>query len=338
MKTSSPAPVAFLADWGTTALRLWAVDASGRATASGECAVGAVSVLSGPGIESGPTRDQRFVAVIADLAGPVFSGNPGVPLVICGMAGSRDGWRDTGYMHTPARLTDIGKDVTSFAVADREIHIVPGLLQRETSELSLDVMRGEETQIVGVSLSSAEQAEDYTIVLPGTHTKWVQISSGTITSFSTSMTGDLFSAVRGHTVLSSPHRAHATGSVDSFERGLETGGAQGISHGLAATLFSGRTKYLTGNLSATEIDLYISGMLIGDEVAHQLPRVRDSSGKIILCGAGPLAELYRRALQRAGASPILADTGATVLGLHEMAARLDIVAHPASATDKEPVA
>ena len=62
-----------------------------------------------------------------------------------------------------------------------------------------DVMRGEETQIAGFFFEN--QGFDGVLCLPGTHSKWVQISAGEIVSFRTFMTGEIFALLADRSVL-----------------------------------------------------------------------------------------------------------------------------------------
>ena len=74
---------------------------------------------------------------------------------------------------------------------DRDIRILPGIAQRDPK--APDVMRGEETQLLGAL--GVDAADDAVVCMPGTHSKWVRANGGTVERFATFMTGELFDVV-----------------------------------------------------------------------------------------------------------------------------------------------
>ena len=161
-------------DWGTSHLRAWRM---GRQDQVIERKVSDAGM--------GGLAPSEFAPALEGLVGPLD-----VPVVACGMVGSRQGWAEAPYFTTPCAPPD-----AAGATRVGHVHILPGVRQLDPA----DVMRGEETQIAG--FLAAAPSFDGVICLPGTHTKWVHISAGEIVSFRTAMTGELFALLRDGSVL-----------------------------------------------------------------------------------------------------------------------------------------
>ena len=272
------------ADWGTTNLRVWAMSDSGTqlAAATSDDGMGRLSRADYPAALDRLTADW-----------------PRVPVIACGMVGSRQGWAEASYAAVPCPpLSD------TLTKAGERTHIIPGLKQASPA----DVMRGEETQIAG--FLSLNPNWDGVICLPGTHTKWVHVSADEVVSFQTVMTGDLFAAITGHTVL-----RHSTGAGWD-DAGFLQGVDDAISRPekLAARLFSLRAEGLLNALPDAVARARLSGLLIGAELAATKPYWLGQ--QIAVIGAGTLAGLYVTALaaQSAPATQVNADR-ATLAGL-----------------------
>jgi 2-dehydro-3-deoxygalactonokinase len=174
-----------------------------------------------------------------------------------------------------------------------------------------DVMRGEETQVLGAAI------EDGTVVLPGTHSKWVRVERGRIVGFTTWMTGEVFAVLASHSILGRLMTGEAE-DEDAFARGLARGAASGGA--LLHELFGVRTQGLFGAVPATGLRDYLSGVLIGAELAGAQPGARD--GPLALIGAPALVRRYERALARLGrAARVIDAETATTRGLSRIAAR-----------------
>ncbi|MBS1304302.1 2-dehydro-3-deoxygalactonokinase [Loktanella sp. SALINAS62] len=271
-------------DWGTTHLRAWAMSASGSILAEASSADG-MGTLDRAGF--GPALDR----LCADW--------DTVPVIACGMVGSRQGWAEAPYATVPcAPLTGPFATVSS----DRfTVQIIPGLKQPTPA----DVMRGEETQIAGFLAQNPNW--DGVICLPGTHTKWVHISADEVVSFQTCMTGDLFAAISGHTVL---RHSCAEGWDDAgFAQGLDD--ALSRPERLAARLFSLRAESLLHDLQQPQARARLSGLLIGAELAATKPYWLGQQVAVI--GAGGLAHLYVTALATQGVSATQVNAERTTL-------------------------
>jgi 2-dehydro-3-deoxygalactonokinase len=213
------------ADWGTTNLRVWAMSNSGTVLDTASSADGMGNI----------TRTD-YAACLRKLVGDWIT--PQTPIVACGMVGSRQGWVEASYATVPCPA--LADNFARPDAPDLNVHVVPGIKQTDPA----DVMRGEETQIAG--FLSLNPNWDGVICLPGTHTKWVHVSADEVVSFQTCMTGDLFAAISGHTVLK-----HSTGGdgwdADAFDAAL--GDTISRPEKLAAKLFALRAEGLLHGLS-----------------------------------------------------------------------------------------
>lgn len=287
-------------DWGTTNLRAYAMGSEGiRAEATSDDGMGRL----------GP---EGFEPALIRLIEPWLG--PGVTSVLaCGMVGSRQGWSEAPYRATPCTPLDAGQMV-DVRVRDPRItvQIVPGLKQMKPA----DVMRGEETQIAGAL--ALDPAFDGAMCLPGTHSKWVQISAGEVVSFQTYLTGEMFSLLSTQSVLR--HGMAATGwDEDAFDQGVANGMAR--PERLAAHLFRLRAEGLIADLGPDAARAQLSGLLIGAELAAARPYWLGA--RVALVGSAALTALYARALSAMGApTQTLAAKDCTIAGLARAAGRL----------------
>ncbi len=287
-------------DWGTTNLRAYAMGSEGiRAEATSDDGMGRL----------GP---KGFEPALIRLIEPWLG--PGVTSVLaCGMVGSRQGWSEAPYRATPCTPLDAGQMV-DVRVRDPRItvQIVPGLKQMKPA----DVMRGEETQIAGAL--ALDPAFDGAMCLPGTHSKWAQISAGEVVSFQTYLTGEMFSLLSTQSVLR--HGMAATGwDEDAFDQGVANGMAR--PERLAAHLFRLRAEGLIADLGPDAARAQLSGLLIGAELAAARPYWLGA--RVALVGSAALTALYARALSAMGApTQTLAAKDCTIAGLARAAGRL----------------
>ena len=136
---------------------------------------------------------------------------PAVPAIMAGMVGSRQGWREAVYVSCPATPEAIAGGILRFATAKgRPVAIVPGVMVR-SPDRDGDVIRGEETQIVG--LLAREPEFDGVVILPGTHSKWATVSGGAIADFQTYLTGEMFGLLAHQSFLRHSVKEGARGSL-----------------------------------------------------------------------------------------------------------------------------
>jgi 2-dehydro-3-deoxygalactonokinase len=287
-------------DWGTTNLRAWTLDVDGAVVAQKDFPLG-VSRLA-PGEAA-----RRFEAEVR----PALQAQ-GLPAILCGMVGSNLGWAAVPYVDCPAGLGDLAARLTEVAAS---VRIAPGLRCAGISG-SPDVMRGEETQILGwLAQRPDRQTGRHLLCHPGTHTKWVLIEDGRVVRFVTAMTGELFAVLGQHSVLKTD--APATDDA-AFDQGLV---AAGPGDALAARLFTARARVVGGLAQADSTPSYLSGLLIGAEVASVPRLLGESPAHVALLGDAALCDLYRRALMAAGAEVEVFDgEAAAIAGLSALGA------------------
>ncbi|MAM62954.1 2-dehydro-3-deoxygalactonokinase [Maritimibacter sp. UBA3975] len=236
-------------DWGTSNLRVWALDAGGAVRDAR---------VSDQGM--GRLAASEFEAAFLDLAGDLIGAGPR-DVVICGMAGARQGWCEAPYLPVPARPAADGAVTVPTADPRIRVRILPGLSQTQPE----DVMRGEETQIAGVL--AARPDFDGVMCLPGTHTKWVRVQGGEVVRFRTFMTGELFALLSTQSVLK--HSFDDGWSAQAF---LAAGGeALAAPERMTAALFSLRAASLLGDVAAGSARARLSGLLTGIELAGARP-------------------------------------------------------------------
>jgi 2-dehydro-3-deoxygalactonokinase len=277
-----PAPVFLAVDWGTTNLRAWVVDEAGRSVAHKDFPLGVSRLASGEAA-------RRF----SDTVRPAL-GAESLPAVLCGMVGSNLGWEQVPYFDCPADLAAIAGGLRRVTTDGPPAFIVPGL-RCERPDGGPDVMRGEETQVLGWAAAHGRGVARALICHPGTHAKWVRLSEGRIERFVTAMTGELFDVLRKYSVL---QVRDSDDDEAAFDDGLAAAGDGGA---LASRLFTARARVVGGTMPAEAVKSYLSGLLIGAEVAG-LPALLGAppDEPVTLIGDPGLCRRYRRALEGRG--------------------------------------
>lgn len=279
-------------DWGTTSLRGYALRADGSILRRCQSTSGIMQL-------QGRSFDQVFDEICAEL-----DNEQTLPVLASGMITSRQGWHELPYLPCPAGGQDLaGALVAKSAANGRQVHFVPGLMTR--AEGLPDVMRGEETQIIGCDQQNG------LFVMPGTHSKWVRIADGAIETFRSFLTGELFAVLKGHSILG---RMMADGPFDreAFEQGVNISRSTDLSLG---ALFSTRSRVLFGELSEAQTGDYLSGLLIGREFKEAIRHSRE----VTIVGSGALVDRYRFAAKAFGVMTSEAPVDAAALGLHRLA-------------------
>ena len=283
--------MAFLAaDWGTTRLRAWVVGDDGTAGPRHDFPLG-VSRLA-----PGEAR-ARFESEVRPALGA-----RDLPALLCGMIGSNLGWVSAPYVPCPTSLHVLAGNLTPAAANAR---IVPGLSCEGLA--GPDVMRGEETQLLGWLAADPAHARGRRWVChPGTHSKWAILEDGIVRRFVTAMTGELYAVLKTHSIL---RTQDAADDEDAFDAGVAAAGDGGA---LLARLFSVRTRVLMGEMPQGASASYLSGLLIGAEIAAFAPLLGAGDG-VFLVGELTLCAWRRRALQRRGIHAEVYDGEAAVL-------------------------
>lgn len=258
-------------DWGSTNLRAWLYQ-DDQCLESRQSAAG-VTRLNG----------ESPAAVFSEITRSWRDG--ATPAVLAGMVGSNVGWKVAPYLPVPVDFSAIGQQLTS--VGDK-VWIIPGLsVSRDANQ---NVMRGEETQLLGARMIAPSSI----YVMPGTHCKWVQADRQQINDFRTVMTGELHYLLLRHSLVGAglPEQVSAPGAFNAgLERGLH-------SPDILPRLFEVRASHVLGSLPREQVGEFLSGLLIGAEVATLSERFRDP--QVTIVGGEALANRYQQALSAIG--------------------------------------
>ena len=280
-------------DWGTTGFRAFRIARDGTIR---DRRAGLRGILN--------VQDGRFADTLREEIGPWLAAGED-RVLLSGMIGSRQGWKEAPYVPAPAGLMELALALVDVQFDWAKVKLVPGVAGTDESGVA-EVMRGEETQVLGVlaALGGTGLA-----CLPGTHSKWVRMDHNRITGFTTHLTGEAYAALRGHTILA---RMMRDGPADGapFDAGVKRSGEPG---GLLHHVFGVRALALAGQLPETDTGAYLSGILIGHEVRAQL---HGAAGAVVhMIGAPELTTLYARAISACGGYAERHDGEAAARGL-----------------------
>jgi 2-dehydro-3-deoxygalactonokinase len=284
-------------DWGLSSFRAYRIAPDGAIVDQRSATAGILTIA-----------DAAFEAA---LVGQLDGWLDDRPIVAAGMIASRQGWVEAPYVACPAGVAELAAGLQRRATARAgDIWFVPGV--RWSDAHAIDVMRGEEVQIVGAL--AARGLDDAVLCLPGTHSKWATVARGRIIRFRTYMTGELFGVLRQHSILGRLMRDDVDDDA-AFDQGLARAAEPG---GLAHHLFSARTAGLFGRIAEPSLAAYLSGLVIGDEIANMiamLPR----EAPLLLVGAPALCGRYARALAHHGLAATTLPETAAAIGVHRIA-------------------
>lgn len=277
-------------DWGTSNLRLYLCESSDRDSPS------VVASKSGPGVADAAADFEEIFFALTD---EWLSIDPELPIIVSGMIGSNIGWVEAPYLPCPVDAEMIATGAREFESRGKTMAIVAGLSTENPFGID-DFLRGEETQLLGWMTDVAARDAPRLAVLPGTHNKWAILRAGYIESFLTAITGELFHLLANHSVLL--RTPIETPSLDqaAFGAGLDTVASL---HGaeLVHALFSARSRQISGRCSESQAWSYLSGMVIGSDVAGALRLFSEryqNLGDVVVIGDDPIATCYRLALDR----------------------------------------
>ncbi len=258
-------------DWGTTLFRLRWVGGPGDVEIRSEDGAGRLAGLGGD-------RAAHFRQVLS--RGLSELGTPSeLPVVISGMASSTIGWKELPYARLPFALD--GRNAV-WERLDAHTVLVSGFCG------DTDMVRGEETQALGIAATLGEGLPDHGFwILPGTHSKHLEIQDGSIVRVRTFMTGELFDLLTRHSVLR--HTTDATAAFDSeaFAEGVESARRNPVT----GALFQVRTRQVLGGKSPTANASFLSGLLVGAE----LDNLRSLETPLLIAASGSLQSAYASA-------------------------------------------
>jgi 2-dehydro-3-deoxygalactonokinase len=306
--TDSPTHIA--GDWGTTHLRLHLCRG-----------VTVLDKVDGPGIgalTAGP--EATLFGAIETWARQYGQ----LPIWLAGMIGSRNGWREVPYASCPAGATELHDSMLRFNARNHEVAIAAGV-SCTNPHGAPDVMRGEETQILGAIATHPDLGRGRNIIaLPGTHTKWALVQDGRLQSFQTSLSGELYALLRDRSTLLKASVADTNDEAErrGFDAGLQRS-RELRTVPLSHLLFEVRSRQLVQGMTHAEASAFLSGLIVGQDVLGALPLFDGTlrTGKSVpIIGAPKLAALYSTALSAHGINSMPLDaTELTVAGLNALA-------------------
>jgi 2-dehydro-3-deoxygalactonokinase len=299
-------------DWGSTHLRAYRYDGHGQVEERRVFPHGIRRLPEGGFAEA-------FAQAVQDW--------PDVPVLACGMVGSRNGWKEVPYLDTPTSVDRLAGALTRLETpGGRSIYLIPGLRDPQRP----DVMRGEETQVVGALATSPSIGQRGCLLLPGTHSKWVSLRDGEVTGFATLMTGELYGLLLQHSILGA-QLPESSGDEQAFRRGVVTA-RESDAAGALSRVFSARTLMLDGVLPPASVADYLSGLLIGDELRMALAAGwLDPPTPVQMVGEGALCERYLQAAAVFGIHIESAPDNTTAHGLWRIATEAGLVSPLAAA-------
>ena len=287
------------ADWGTSNLRVWGIDHQGKVVNT---------ITNGKGMSSlMPSEFEPYLIGLIENWLPEEK-NAKCPIIICGMAGAKTGWKEAAYLKAPCPPINEEKIIQVETEDQRiSVSIIPGIMQKSPP----DVMRGEETQIAGYLSKNPDF--DGIICLPGTHTKWVHISAGEIVSFKTFMTGEIFLSLSEHSILKSSVQSDGLDLTSFLEAFEDTYSNPAL---LSSKLFGLRAADLLENTSSKLLKSKLSGYLIGSELAGAKSYWLGQN--IVMIGNDDLCILYQKALKKLGLNATIENAqNVTLYGLQQ---------------------
>lgn len=272
-------------DWGTTNFRVFAMDANNDVVDKKEEKLGLLQVKEG-----------GFAKQLEEILSGWLAEFKSLPIFMAGMVGSKQGWHDVNYQATPVDLINLASTAYQFLLPwGASAVIFPGVSHQSNGD-QYDVMRGEEIQLIG--LSYLLESTSFLSILPGTHSKHAVMKNGKLSSFSTYMTGELYSILSQYSILgrglSELPQPHELGKA--FIRGLN----EGQSGLLSNALFLVRTHRLFNNLSDDQVLEYLSGMLIGKELSALKNTMNETDEHLYLVGSENLCRSYQLACSEFG--------------------------------------
>ena len=275
-------PFCIAIDWGTSNFRLWLLSRLGNPM---------IVRRSDEGFEQAKSKGFEN---IAERYLNEFGIQDNIPIIVCGMAGAKQGWREAPYINAPVLLDQVLSNSVSVPHRSRDVRILPGIAQR--SLLEPDVMRGEETQLLGL-LEHVPQ--NGLVCMPGTHTKWITLEQGQLKHFSTFITGELFGLLAKHSTLKLQQDVslEIVPSSHAFHRAFNE--TVDNPHEITNRLFRARASNLLGYSSPNSNAAELSGCILGLEFSGAQSKYGPIK-EVTLVASGELGKLYESALNSKG--------------------------------------
>ncbi len=288
-------------DWGTSSFRLRLVERAGLKILAEESSKEGNAATAELWQQAKQPPGQRvgfYLAIVQShlqkLEAAVKTSLDDVPVVISGMASSTVGMAELPYKSLPFAAD--GSDLRTKTIAPTADFKHPTLLISGVKSAD-DVMRGEETQLVGCLFENTP--DEQLFLHPGTHAKHVLVQNGQAVALKTYMTGEFFSLLSTKGILAASVKEGGQleegNNLRWFEKGVRASPKVNLLH----NAFLVRTNDLFKKASKQENYFYLSGLLIGSECNDLLASLPAS---ITLAGEPDLVAHYGAALHVLGIS------------------------------------
>ncbi len=283
-------------DWGTSSFRAYLLNTDGAFKETISAPHGILAV-----------KDAAFDETLESHIG---HWDKSLPIMASGMITSRQGWVELPYIACPANLRSIAAAIHPHTTMQgRKLFFVPGISCRNVLGIP-DVIRGEETQVLG-----ANEGGTGHFVTPGTHSKWINVENNEITGFSTYMTGEVFALLKNHSILGKLMTGE-TNNPAAFEQGVRASLKDPA--GFLHRIFSTRTLALFNEMPTDHLSSYLSGQVIGTEIAHAIAK-NSMNAQYRILATPTLGEHYMTAMKIAGLKVSYGEPDVVVRGLRRIA-------------------
>ena len=298
-------PLLITADWGTSSFRAFLVGGNAEVFEKKQAPLGIMKV-----------ENKDFAGIFTQLLKDWLSNYPNIPVLMSGMIGSEQGWSLAPHVKLPAGNKELAAALHPVRISTgRTGYIIPGLKTVGSSGIH-DIMRGEETQIVGGFKN--KWTNECVLCLPGTHSKWVILKDGVVTNFQTSMTGEVIDVLAGNSILSRLMEDHNIGLNESFAKGINRSIEIG---GLLHHLFAVRSQGFIGKVPKRDLKTYLAGILIGHEIKGMM-EIYPKLDSITIIGGAKVLKIYEKAFDIFSVDTQLLDGDIAAIQGHLMIAKI----------------
>lgn len=253
-------------DWGTTSFRLRLVDAGTRSVLAEVRSNQGIAETHSQWRQQSDDEGKRIFFYqsvlqhhLAHLQEQVNYTLQDLPIIVSGMASSNIGMVELPYKELPFAVDGSDIELTTIGATDSFKHV---LVLISGVKSGSDVMRGEETQLMGCEFHSGEEC---VYIFPGTHSKHVYVKNRVVTAFKTYMTGEFFQLLSQRSILAKSVDENQSFNEEAFKK-FEAGVEQSMHGNILNNAFHVRTNHLFGKYTKEENYHYLSGLLIGTEL------------------------------------------------------------------------
>jgi 2-dehydro-3-deoxygalactonokinase len=294
-------------DWGTTSFRLRLTNLKADVIAETHSEKGILFFHNQWLSQNDDNLERRFDYYLQYIQSQIREIHHGLeidiatlPLVISGMAISSIGMINMPYENLPFSVAGTTGFECRIQKNGAPIILVTGVCSSD------DIMRGEETQIIGLYHTPELNnilPDSGIFVLPGTHSKHVSINDKVIVSIKTFITGELFHILRSNGTLSKSiaflqedRNANPDNQL-AFINGIR----ESKKGSLLNNLFQVRVNDILKKLNKEQNFYYLSGLLIGSEFDYlKKEAILSASNKLVVCCSQNFISYYTTVLKELG--------------------------------------